>query len=180
MPSEYEARILGIDPAATHERIIGAGGTQHSPPQLVRRYVYDLTPAHPGRWIRLRQIGDQPPTLTVKHTHHDGIDGTHEWETVVSDLDDTHALLEAAGHHAKGYQENRRTSYLLGGARLEIDHWPHVAPYLEIEADSEGQVHAAARALGYDFADLTAANTTKLYAAAGIDIDTVPDLRFPD
>ena len=80
----------------------------------------------------------------------DGIDGTQEVETTVDNLDTTNELLGLLGVRAKGYQENRRTSFTLAGAELEIDEWPMIPADLEIEAQTPAEVLRVAAFLGYD------------------------------
>lgn len=174
---EYEAKALDIDPAKTARLIVEAGGIQQSEPRIMRRYVYDTVPAVPGRWVRLRDTGDGV-TLCVKQIATDAVDGTHETEITVDSFDEAGALLGLVGLTPRGYQENRRTSYTLDGVRLEIDEWPRIPPYLEIEADDEAQVWNTAAALGIDRERLTSINTTKVYARYGIDLDSIADLRF--
>ncbi|MER8086529.1 CYTH domain-containing protein [Streptomyces sp. NPDC094048] len=174
---EYEAKALDIDPAKTARLIIDAGGTQQGEPRLMRRYVYDTVPAVPGRWVRLRDTG-AGITLCVKQISTDAVDGTHETEVAADSFEETNELLSLVGLTPRGYQENRRTSYLLGAARLEVDEWPLIPPYLEIEADDEPQVWEAAAALGIGRDRLTSVNTTKVYGLYGIALDSIADLRF--
>ncbi|MFE2929338.1 class IV adenylate cyclase [Streptomyces sp. NPDC059278] len=174
---EYEVKVLGIDPADISRRILAAGGTESAPAHVMRRYVYDAVPHIPGRWVRLRDTGDAV-TLCVKEISTDAIDGTRETEVTVGDFTETASLLRLAGLTPRGYQENRRTSYTLGPARLEVDEWPRIPPYLEIEADDEAQVWEAAAALGLDRDNLTSINTTKVYGLYGIDLESIADLRF--
>ncbi|MFF9505463.1 CYTH domain-containing protein [Streptomyces sp. NPDC014724] len=174
---EFEAKALDIDPVKTARLITDAGGAQQGEARLMRRYVYDTIPAIPGRWVRLRDTG-AGITLCVKQITTDAVDGTHETEVTVNSFEETAALLHLTGLTPRGYQENRRTSYVLGAVRLEIDEWPRIPPYLEIEADSEAQVWDTAAALGIDRERLTSINTTKVYGLYGIDLDSIPDLRF--
>ncbi|GAA2609836.1 class IV adenylate cyclase [Streptomyces axinellae] len=173
---EYEAKALEIDPEAMAARIQSAGGTFHSE-RLMRRYVYDPIPPKEGRWVRLRDAGGAV-TLCVKTISSDAIDGTQETETTVGSFEDTHALLGLMGLSHRSYQENRRSSWLLDGVRLEIDTWPRIPPYLEIEGDDEEQVWQTAERLGIPKAELTSENTQKIYARYDIDLDTITDLRF--
>jgi adenylate cyclase class 2 len=168
MPAEYEAKVLDIDPSATADLIVAHGGVRTGR-ALQRRYVYDIAPGDDSRWIRLRAVGDRA-TLTVKEIAHDGIDGTHEVEVGVTDFEATNELLGRLGFTPKSYQENRRTSFELAGARLEIDEWPLIPPYLEIEADSPTDVLQVASRLGYSKDQLTSENTLKVYARYGIDL----------
>ncbi|MFE7131387.1 class IV adenylate cyclase [Streptomyces sp. NPDC057638] len=174
---EYEAKLLNVDPAAMAIRIADAGG-HHVGERRLRRYVYDTVPAMPGRWLRLRDTGTTV-TLCVKEISSDAIDGTHETETTVGDFETTHSLLGHLGLTPRSYQENLRDSWLLGTVRLEIDTWPLIPPYLEIEADSAEEVQRTARRLSLSEDQLTSENTTKVYLRYGIDLETVQDLRLP-
>ncbi|MEU3185343.1 adenylate cyclase [Streptomyces sp. NPDC006923] len=173
---EYEAKYLNINPAAMAARIADAGGT-YAASRLMRRYVYDTVPAAEGRWIRLRDTG-RDVTLCVKEITSDAIDGTRETETSVGDFEITHALLRRMGISSRSYQENRRDSWLLDGVRLEIDSWPLIPPYLEIEGDGAEQVWATAKRLSIPREELTSENTTKVFTRYGIDLKSITDLRF--
>lgn len=109
-------------------------------------------------------------TLAVKEITSDAIDGTHEVEVTVDAFAATNALLEMLGFTAKSYQENKRASFTLDGAQLEIDSWPRIPPYLEIEAATNEDVIRTAELLGYTESDLTGENTIKIYARHGIDL----------
>ncbi|RFS86346.1 CYTH domain-containing protein [Actinomadura spongiicola] len=174
---EHEARVLAIDPARVAGLIIAKGGRRTVPDRLMRRYVYDITPGDNTRWIRLRDTGAEV-TLTVKEIIDDSVSGTRETEVAVSDFERTNAILGLLGYRPKSYQENRRESFVLDRARLEIDHWPLIPPYLEIEADTEGDVLRVAALLGFNANDLTGENTIKIYRRYGYDLNEIPELRF--
>ena len=176
MPVEYEAKVLNINPDAIIRHISDQGG-QDLGERLLRRYVYDIDPNDQSTWIRLRDNGTTI-TLAIKEVHHDSIAGTQELEIEVSHFALTNQILTRLGFTPKSYQENRRHSFTLNGTRLEIDTWPHIPPYLEIEAGSEQQVLTTAQQLGFTESDLTSINTMALYRDHGIDLATVTDLRF--
>ncbi|WP_304453912.1 class IV adenylate cyclase [Nocardiopsis sp. YSL2] len=173
---EYEAKVLDIDPGQVAGLILDKGGEDLGE-VLQRRYVYDIEPGDASRWVRLRDTGSQV-TLTVKEIDSDAIGGTRETETQVGDFETANALLGKLGYAPKAYQENRRHSFSLDGAQLEIDSWPRIPAYLEIEANSRTEVVRVAALLGYREADLTGVNTTKVYARYGIDLSAIADLRF--
>jgi adenylate cyclase class 2 len=118
-------------------------------------------------------------TLTVKEIAHDGIDGTTETEVVVGDFAATNELLRRIGFEPKSYQENRRASFELDGAQLEIDWWPLIPPYLEIEGESRAHVIQVGEALGISEDQMTGENTIKVCGRYGIDLTAISDLRFP-
>ncbi|WP_228804799.1 radical SAM protein [Nocardia higoensis] len=176
VPIEHEAKVLDVDPATIECRILDKGGRKLGE-RLMRRHVYDITPGVEGKWIRLRDDGNRT-TLAVKEITSDAIDGTHEVEVTVDDFATTNALLVMLGFSAKSYQETKRVSFTLDGAELELDTWPRIPPYLEIEAPTKADVIRVAELLGYHEADLTGENTIKIYARHGIDLNTIRELRF--
>lgn len=176
VPIEHEAKILDIDPESTEQLILNAGG-QKLGEKFMRRFVYDITPGDESKWIRLRDTGTET-TLTVKQITSDAIDGTRELEVEVDDFGNTNALLSMLGFEPKSYQETKRVSFLVDGAQVEIDTWPRIPPYLEIEAGSKSEVVRVAGLLGYAEEQLTGENTIKVYARYGIDLTTISDLRF--
>ncbi|MEV5302931.1 class IV adenylate cyclase [Amycolatopsis methanolica] len=177
MPIEHEAKVLDIDPEAIATLILSKGGRQVSETRLMRRYVYDITPGDQSKWIRLRDSGSET-TLCVKEIRSDAIDGTHEVEVAVDDFTGTNELLGLLGFTAKSYQENRRTSFLLDGVRLEIDEWPLIPPYLEIEADDADAVVRIAALLGFAEDQLTSENTIKVFGRYGIELAAIEHLHF--
>jgi len=178
VPAEYEAKVLDIDPTATAQLIVANGGREVRPATVQRRYVYDITPGDESKWIRLRDTGSTR-TLAVKQISHDGIDGTYEVEVSVDSLEATNELLGLLGFRPKSYQENRRWSFVLDGAQLEIDEWPMIPPYLEIEAASPAEVVRVAGILGYEQPQLTSENTTKVYRRYGIELSEHEVVKFP-
>lgn len=176
MAIEYEARVLEIDPEQITEKILAIGGEKIRE-SLQRRYVYAINKQDLQQFIRLRDTGFEV-TLTYKAIHHDGIDGTVETEVIVDRFDKTDELLTKLGYTTKWYQENKRTSFSLAGAQVEIDHWPQIPPYLEIEAESYEKVLQVAQMLGFHKEQLIGENTLKIYAQYGIDLRKIPELRF--
>lgn len=178
MPIEFEAKVLDVEPDEMADRILLLGGRRVGS-RMMRRYVYDIQAGDESRWIRLRDSGAEV-TLTVKEIAHDGIDGTTETEVVVGDFETTNELLRRIGFEPKSYQENRRTSFELADAQLELDQWPLIPPYLEIEGRSREHVVEVGRMLGVSEDDLTGENTIKVYARYGIDLSAIGELRFAE
>lgn len=70
-------------------------------------------------------------------------------------------------------------SFALDGAQLEIDSWPLIPSYLEIEGQSREHVVRVGEALGISEDVLTGENTVKVYARYGIDLTEISELKFP-
>lgn len=176
MQTEFETKILEINVNEITFKLKSLGAKKIGE-KSQKRLVYDFNPAREKSWIRLRNDGETS-TLTVKEIHNDEIEGTKELEVTVDDFDTTNLILEKLGYTPKGYQENKRISYELEGTQIEIDFWPQIPPYIEIEGDSKEKVKAMVTKLGYKIEQTTSINTKEVYKKYGIDLDKVKDLRF--
>lgn len=176
METEFEAKVLDVDIDSLRARLDSLGAEKRGDKEQ-KRYVYDFKPPREDSWVRLRTDGETT-TLTVKEIHNDEVDGTKELEVEVSDFRKTHLLLRKLGYEAKGYQENRRESYLLDGLEVEIDSWPRIPPYVEVEGKSSEEVEETLKRLGFDPSEATSMNTTGVYGKYGIDLNTIKELKF--
>ena len=176
MQTEFEVKVLEIDLDKIRLKLRDLGA-QFVGEGKMRRYVYDFSPIRKNSWVRLRDEGGNV-NLTVKEIQDDGVDGTKELEVAVGDFDKMHLMLQKLGYVARAYQENWRESYLYNGVMLELDSWPMIPAYLEIEAASEIAVMEVLKELNLDESKVTSENTTKVYARYGIDIHAFKELRF--
>jgi adenylate cyclase class 2 len=182
MKPEYEARFLDIDPDAITAYLAAHRARQIMPRTLMRRIVFinaDIDSR--GGWLRLRQQGERT-FLTYKQVAHDGpsaIDSILEAETEVVDFQATRHLLEAMGYTAKRFQENYREEWKLDDVTYDIDTWPDLPTYLEIEGMSKQAVHAAAAALGLDLTSASYGSVDEVYRKVlGRDILAESSLTF--
>ena len=178
MHTEYEVRILEIDQEDVMKRLKKAHAKLEWD-HLQRRYVYDFIPKIDGKWIRLRTNGDKT-TLTIKNLVSSEIDGTQELEIEVDDFERCNLILKELGYEAKGYQENRRIQYKLNDVEIDIDSWPHIPTYLEIEGPSEYDVYNAVEALGFKKEDCTTLDVDSIYKQYGHDLSNDYNLKLEE
>lgn len=155
MQTEIEAKFLNIDLDEIREKLKAAGAKLEHPMRLMRRKNFDfndLSLEKIGGWVRLRDEGDKI-TLAYKQLNHRGLDGTKEVSVEVSDFDETSLLLEQIGLEQKSYQETKRESWTIQGVQVELDEWPWVKPFIEIEAPNETLLYDIADILGVNRAD---------------------------
>ena len=177
MHTEYEVRILEIDPEDIKRRLEKANA-KFEWDRLQKRYVYNFIPKIDGKWIRLRTNGDKT-TLTIKNLVSSEIDGTQELEIEVDNFERCHLILKELGYEAKGYQENRRIQYDLNGVEVDIDTWPGIPTYLEIEGTSEKEVYDTLKLLGIPKEKSTTLDVQSIYINIyGIDLEKEPNLSF--
>ena len=178
MKTEYEVRILEIDKDKIIKKL-NKIGAKFCWDQVQRRYVYDFMPKLDGKWIRLRTNGIKT-TLTIKDIVSSKIDGTRELEVEVSDFDTTNSILNELGYEAKGYQENRRCQYVLDDVEIDIDDWPYLPTYLEIEGPSEERVYEVIKLLGFNEKDTTTRDVEGIYLDYGYDLKKNCDLKLEE
>ena len=178
MHTEYEVRILEIDVPSIKKKLEEVGATLEWD-RLQRRYVYDFIPKVDNKWIRLRTNGIKT-TLTIKNFVTSEIDGTQELEVIVDDFDNTHKILEELGYEHRAYQENRRIQYKLNDVEIDIDSWPMIPTYLEIEGSSEEEVYKIVELLGFSKSDITTRDVEGIYNDYGHDVMEIKELKLEE
>lgn len=177
MNTEYEIRVIDIDKEYMIKKLEKCGAKKIGEYNQ-KRYVYDMKPKNDSQWLRLRTDGYKT-TLTYKNIIKDTIDGTKELEVEVSDFEKTNNLFEIMGYINKGYQENNRIKYELNNVEIDIDTWPMIPTYMEIEGKNEEDIMNIVKLLNIDENKITALNCQDIYKDIyNIDIQNMKELRF--
>lgn len=177
MNIEYEIRVLEINESEIIKKLESLGASKKGEYNQ-KRYVYDLRPKEEGKWIRLRTNG-QITTLTYKDVVSNTIDGTREVELKVENIEKANEFLEKIGFKNRSYQENKRIQYILNGVEVDIDSWPMIPTYLEIEGKSEEEVLNVQKLLEVDDEKITMLNCDDIYKQKyHIDISNIKELKF--
>ena len=180
---EYETQILNVDKENIAQKLRKLGAKE-TPELLQKRWVFDIkclgqTDAGKGEWIRLRQAGNNKPTLTYKYKMGTGISETEEIEIEVSDFEDTAKILSKLnGFEGKYYQENKRLKFVLDDIEFTLDTWPKIPTLLEIEAKSEEGVKKGLSLLGLEGKDEGHIGLIMAYKKYGIDLHSFKEIRF--
>ena len=180
MQKEYEATFLEIDEVAVINKLKAMGAQLKKPRQLMKRVIFDSAALNAKHsWVRLRDEG-KAVTLTLKQITSDAtINGTNELEFVVDDLKKADEFLARIGLTRKNYQENYREEWALGDIKYDIDTWPEIPTFLEIEGPDEISVRAATEKLGFNYAEAWFGSIDIIYLKKyGRDILKEPNLLF--
>ena len=135
---------------------------------------------NPNKWIRLRESNGKTE-LTTKHIlekKNDKFQNVIENEIEVSSLEETNLILESIGISRRSYQEKIRYSYEYKDAEIEIDIWPLLNPYLEIESDNEEVINEIIEKLKLSNYEIVSLNTEQLYKRINIDVHSMSELKF--
>ena len=177
MKTEYEIRLLEIDTEQVVNTLDKLGAKKLGEYNQ-RRYVYDLKPVQDGKWIRLRTNG-QKTTLAYKDIVSNTIDGTKEVEFIVDTFDNANEFLNKIGFNKRSYQENKRIQYKLEDVEIDIDSWPMIPTYLEIEGNDEVSVNNMINKLNLEKQKITTLNCDDIYRNFyNIDISKIKLLKF--
>ncbi|RLL66668.1 CYTH domain-containing protein [Streptomyces sp. Z26] len=176
---EYEAKFLRVDVDVVRDRLRAVGAERAFDRTMFTRLIFENDAVQGEQWLRLRDEGGKT-TLTLKQvsdaTH---INGTTEIEVEVDDLDRTAELLAALGLRQVRYQQNYREEWQLDGVAYDLDTWPGLPTFLEVEADSEEAVRKAVSDLGFDYAQARFGSIDLIYKSElDRDILTEPTLLF--
>lgn len=177
MKIEYEVRFLNIDKEKILSKLQKLKAEDDGEKLQIRK-TYDLIQPQPNSWVRLRTNGEKT-TLTIKEIKNAKVDGTKELEVVVSDFFETDAILNKIGLKARNYQENKRRQFHLNGVEIDIDSWPLIPTYLEIEGEDEASIINTCKLLDLDYKSSTAMDITDIYNKVyNIDLLNIKELKF--
>lgn len=151
MQTEIEAKFLSVDHAELREKLKLLGASCEQPMRQMRRKNYDHPDGRLGTefngWVRLRDEGDKI-TLSYKQLNDRTLHGTKEVTLTVDDYEATDSFLQAIGLEPNSYQETKRESWRLGDVQIELDEWPWIDPFIEIEGPNESAIRDAVEKLG--------------------------------
>ena len=132
------------------------------------------------KWIRVRQTNNKT-TIAVKHIlapNETNIQQMQETEIEVSNIKEANNLLEALGFSYKSYQEKERITYELNGYELDIDTWPGIPTYVEVEGKSQEDLENILNILGYKMTDTVSCTADKVYEKYGLSMFDNRELKF--
>lgn len=167
MQTEIEAKFLDVDHDLLRAKLKQLGATCEQPMRLMRRKNYDYPDSRLekiGGWVRVRDEGDKV-TLSYKQLNDRTLHGTQEVSLIVNSFGDSCKLLEAIGLVEKTYQETKRESWSLDGMQVELDEWPWVKPFVEIEGPDESSLRNLADQLGLDWSQAVHGSVEIAYQA---------------
>ncbi|PIZ46794.1 hypothetical protein CO180_02835 [candidate division WWE3 bacterium CG_4_9_14_3_um_filter_41_6] len=154
MAKEIEAKFINISKGEIIKKLEEIGAEKVFDERLLRRCVYNLPIHKEGAWARVRDEVDKV-TMTYKRVTQQSLDGVEEVEVKVDSFDKAREFLRSVGLIEKAYQETKRLRYVIKDVDVEfdVDTWPGLNPWIEIEADTEDKVKEYALKLGFVWSD---------------------------
>lgn len=150
---EIEAKFLEIDKAALIQKLRDLGARDRGEVHQRDVIFYDGA----GEWVktgkqfvRVRQEGDKI-SLTYKHEKDGSLTGVQEIEFSIDDLEKATSFLLEIGLIIAREQEKYRHTFIMDGVNVDIDTWPKIPTWVELEGPTEEAVKQAALRLGFNW-----------------------------
>lgn len=133
------------------------------------------------KWLRLRQNGEKVE-ITMKYIYNTAvnynIDEVKEIEINTDNFEVANKLIEEMGYYRRKLVEKNRDSYTYQDMDIEIDQWPLLEPYIEIEGKNVDKIYELAKLLGYTKEETCVINTEDVYLQKGIDLTQYEVMTF--
>jgi adenylate cyclase, class 2 len=149
---EIECRFLEVDKKALIKRLRELKAKNRGEKLLEEKVLYmtDKKWKHGLGFIRIRKSGEEI-TLTYKEHRKHTVDGAFEIEFGIDDYKKAELFLETIGWGNGREQQKKRHTFVLDGVTIDIDTWPRIPPYVELEGKNETKLKKVAKKLGFDW-----------------------------
>ena len=151
---EIECRFLEIDKEALVKKLLELGAYNEGETLIEEIVIYDkeLKWRDEQRFLRLRKIDDKTKLTYKEHSKHT-VDGTYEIEFGIDDYEKAKLLFEKIGLVPFRHQQKKRHTFKFNAVIVDIDTWPKIPTYVELEGDSEYALKDTAERLGFSWKD---------------------------
>ena len=151
---EIECRFLEIDKEALINKLLSLGAKDGGEEMLEEIIIYDseLKWRDEGKFVRIRRVGNKTKLSYKEHSSHT-VDGTYEIEFGIDDYKKAELFFEKIGLKPTRHQQKLRHTLKLNSVTFDIDTWPKIPTYVEIEGESEEELKKAVALIGYNWKD---------------------------
>lgn len=137
---------------------------------------------NPNKWIRLRETDDLTTVATkniLEKKNEEEMQPVLEAEIDVVSILEANEFLEQLGFAYRNYQEKRRITYFVNNIKVDIDFWPLIPPYMEIESTDE-KIKETIDLLNLGDYEIVSCNTEEVYKKYNINIYDYRELRLDE
>jgi adenylate cyclase class 2 len=154
MSQEIETKVLGVDPQAIKEKLSALGAEKILDTTLTVDWFRTAgSKEGDDQWyLRSRTTSDGKTEVTWKGLSQVlGASRTHKEVNIkVDDAAKVADLFAEINLEHYAHQEKKRTSWVYKDWHFDLDTYPNVPQYLEIEGKDEAQIQAAIALLGLE------------------------------
>lgn len=177
---EIEATFININKDQLRAELRRLGAKLLQPETLMRRTIFNIDD---HSFVRVRDEGNRI-TMSYKRLDALSLSGMKEICLDVNNYDDAINFVKICGLKPKAVQETLREEWELDGVELDVDTWPWLPAFVEIEGPSEAAVKSVAEKLGLKMAEALYGSVDEVYKiyynVTSQDINYCPEIKFTD
>jgi adenylate cyclase class 2 len=181
MEKEIETRFLEIDKEVLVKKLVALRALDQGEEKLEEVIFH----AEDGSWlgkrkfVRLRKTKNKIE-LTYKENIAQTVDSARELELDVSDMEKCSKFLEKVGLKAMRRLEKYRHTFKLDEVVIDIDTWPKIPTYVEVEGPSVEALQNACQKLGLDWEKRFDGDAREVFKHYGFDLDKILVITFSE
>lgn len=179
MKTEFETRFLEINKQGLISKLKELGAIDKGEVKLSEIIFYDseLKWLEEKRLVKLRKKNDTIK-LIYKNNKEQKVDSAREIEFDVSSMEDAKNFLESIGLIAYRTVEKYRHTFELDGVVFDIDTWPKIPVYVELEGESIESIQEVAKKVGLDWDNRFDQDPRFVFKHYGFDFDNIRTVTF--
>ena len=179
MEKEIETRFLEINKESLISKLISLGALDKGEEKLEQIIFKSKLWDHKGKFIRLRKTHGKFK-LTYKEQIDLTIDGAREIEFEVSDWNKCILFLEKSGITAIRNIEKYRHTLVINNVYFDIDTWPKIPAYVEVEGPSIEAIKEACSLVGLNWENKFDGTPWEVFMHYGLNLDKISVITFTE
>ncbi|MDP2933484.1 MAG: class IV adenylate cyclase [bacterium] len=181
MQREIETRYLDIDKEELVKKLVLLGAVDKGEEKLeeIIFHAADRSWVGKSKFVRLRKIKDKVQ-LTYKTNPKQAVDSALEVELEESDMDKCSEFLQQVGLKAMRQAEKYRHTFKFGDVAIDIDTWPKIPVYAEIEGPTVESLKNACYQLGFDWEKRFDGDAREVFKHYGHNLDNITMVTFSE
>ncbi len=166
MDTEFEAKYYSIDKNDLRKKLESVGAILKVAERQMRRVIYDAMfhKEFNCDFVRVRDEGTKITMAAKTHAQDGKMQDAKEVEIVINDYDKAIEIFSAMGYTPDRFQITLRESWELDGVKIDIDTWPGLDCYVEIEGESEEKIKLFSDKLGFDWSKHIVSDAVTMYS----------------
>lgn len=181
MKAEIETRFLDIDRDKLIKKLVSLGAVDHGE-ELLEETIFEAADRSwegKHKFVRLRKTRGKT-VLTYKENTGQTVDSAQEIEFDISDFEECSELFGKTGLKVKRMLTKYRHTFTLDDVTLDIDHWPKIPDYVELEGPSVESLQRVAGKLKLDWDKRFDGDARTVFSHYGFNLDRIVVITFDE
>ncbi len=181
MQKEIETRFLDINKDELVNKLVSLGAKDEGNEMLEEMIFHAADSSWVGKrkFVRLRKAKDKIK-LTYKENVGQTVDSAREIELAVSDFKECSEFLNNLGLKAVRQIEKYRHTFKLGDVTIDIDTWPKLPVYAEMEGPTVESLQNVCHQLDFDWEKRFDGDAREVFRHYGYNLDNITVVTFSE